>query len=312
AYRVDKGGNPTWDKVMAGLDLLKTHKVDFNTLTCVHAANADRGLDVYRFLRDEAGSQFMQFIPIVERIPHNPVGEHQCVRPAGAHIGPPLQDGVTERSITGAGYGKFLIDVFDEWVRRDVGRTFVQIFDVALAAWSGHPPGLCVFEETCGSALAMEHNGDVYACDHFVEPDYFLGNMQDTNLIDLVSSEQQYKFGQDKRDTLPRQCRDCDVRFVCNGGCPKNRILTTKDGEPGLNYLCEGYTAFFKHIDLSMRIMANELHAQRPPANVMYMIAREEAIREQHLAQQFANAGRNDPCPCGSGKKFKHCHGQRG
>jgi uncharacterized protein len=296
AYRVDKGGRPTWERVMAGLEKLKTHDVQFNTLTCIHAVNADRPLDVYHFLRDEAGSLFMQFIPIIER-----VNEHG------------FQQGtdVTARSVTGAGYGRFLIGVFDEWVRRDVGRVFVQLFDVALAAWSGHRPGLCVFEETCGAALAMEHNGDVYACDHFVEPNYFLGNMQESNLIDLIGSEQQWRFGQDKRDTLPRQCLDCDVRFVCNGGCPKNRVLTTQEGEPGLNYLCDGYYAFFKHIDLPMRIMTNELNAQRPPANVMYILAREEARREQELAEQFAIAGRNDPCPCGSGKKYKHCHGRR-
>lgn len=295
-YRVDKGGQPTWARVMAGLDKLKTHDVEFNTLTCVHAGNADRPLDVYHFLRDEAGSRFMQFIPIIERL--NEHGFQQGTE-------------VSARSVTGEGYGQFLIGVFDDWVRRDVGRIFVQIFDVSLAAWSGHRPGLCVFEETCGTALAMEHNGDIYACDHFVEPDYFLGNMQADNLIDLVSAEQQHQFGQAKRDTLPQQCRACDVRFVCNGGCPKNRVLTTSDGEEGLNFLCAGYYAFFKHIDLPMRIMANELRAQRPPANIMYILAREEKLREQQLAEQFAKVGRNEPCPCGSGRKFKHCHGKK-
>jgi uncharacterized protein len=272
-YRVDKGGSPTWEKVMAALDHLKTFEVEFNTLTCVHATNQDRGLDVYHFLRDEAESRFMQFIPVVER--------------DGA--------GVTERSVTGAGYGRFLTSIFDEWVRRD--GPFRRCL---MSRWrvSGDRPGLCVFDDTCGAALAMEHNGDVYACDHFVAPDTFLGNMQDSNLIDLVSSEQQWRFGQDKRDSLPRQCRECEVRFVCNGGCPKDRLLTTQDGESGLNVLCEGYYAFFKHITLPIRIMANELRARRPPANVMYMLAREEAIREQQAVQQFAHVGRNDPCPC--------------
>jgi uncharacterized protein len=292
AYRVDKGQRPTWERVMRGLDLLKQHRVEFNTLTCVHAANADHPLDIYHFLRDEVGTQFMQFIPIVERA--NAMKFQQ-----GADL--------TGRSVTGEQYGQFLIAIFDEWARRDIGRIFVQMFDVALAAWSGHRPGLCVFEETCGAALALEHNGDVYACDHFVEPSYFLGNMQETQLIDLVNSDQQWRFGQDKRDTLPRFCRECEVRFVCNGGCPKDRTLITPDGEPGLNYLCAGYKAFFTHIDRPMRYMARELRAGRPPANLMFALAREDAA----LEQQFARAGRNDPCPCGSGKKFKRCHGQR-
>ncbi len=241
-YRVDKGGRPSWEKVMAGLDRLKTFEVEFNTLTCIHAANMDRPLDVYHFLRDEAGSQFMQFIPIVE-----------CTNEHGLQAEP----SITVRSVTGAGYGRFLIGVFDAWVRRDVGRIFVQMFDVALAAWSGQRPGLCVHEETCGVGLAMEHNGDLYACDHFVAPEHLLGNMQDSTLIDLVSSEQQWHFGQHKRDSLPRQCLECDVRFVCNGGCPKDRLLTTQDGEPGLNVLCEGYYAFFKHINLPVKYFSS-------------------------------------------------------
>jgi uncharacterized protein len=292
AYRVDKGGRPTHAAVMRGLDLLKQHRVEFNTLTCVHAANAGHPLDVYHFLRDEVGSQFLQFIPIVER--DNTTGFQEGTQ-------------VTGRSVTGQGYGDFLVAIFDEWARRDVGRVFVQIFDVALAAWSGNRPGLCIFEETCGAALALEHSGDLYACDHFVEPDYYLGNIQDTHLIELVASEAQWQFGNAKRDTLPQYCRKCPVRFVCNGGCPKNRILTTPDGEPGLNYLCAGYKTFFTHIDRPMRIMAGELRARRPPANIMLFLAREDAER----AKQFASVGRNDPCPCGSGKKFKHCCGRR-
>jgi len=213
---------------------------------------------------------------------------------------------VTARTVSAAQYGQFLIDVFDEWVRRDVGRVFVQIFDVALAAWSGMPPGLCVFEETCGQAMAMEHNGDLYSCDHFVEPRYYLGNIEENHLIDLVASDQQHAFGQAKRDDLPRYCRECEVRFVCNGACPKDRILTTPDGEPGLNYLCDGYKAFFNYIDQPMRFMANELRHRRAPANIMLHLARQAAQREQ----QFAGVGRNDPCPCGSGRKFKQCCGR--
>ena len=283
AYRVDKGGAPTYDRVMNGIALLKKHQVEFNILATVHAANAPHPLEVYRFFRDEVGAQFIQFIPIVERA--NETGFQEG-------------DKVTMRSVGSEQYGDFLIAIFDEWVRRDVGRVFVQIFDVALAVWTGQRAGLCIFEETCGDALAMEHNGDVFSCDHFVEPRYKLGNLEDTPLFDLVASRQQGQFGRNKRDTLPRYCRDCSVHFICNGGCPKDRILKTPAGEPGLNYLCEGFKAFFTHIDRPMKLMTQLLHAQRSPADIMLLLAR-----------QFATARRNDPCPCGSGKKFKHCHG---
>lgn len=293
AYRVDKGGRPTFDRVMAGLTLLKKHRVEFNILTTVHAANAEHGAEVYRCLRDEVGTQFMQFIPIVER--DNETGYQEG-------------DTVTDRSLTAEQYGRFLISIFDEWVRRDVGRVFVQIFDVALAAWAGERPGLCIFEETCGLALAMEHNGDLFACDHFVEPNYRLGNIQEIPLIDMVASAEQRQFGLDKRDKLPRYCRECEVRFVCNGGCPKDRFINTPDGEPGLNYLCGGFRAFFNHIDRPMRMMASELRAGRAPANIMQILAQEERA----LQQRFAMVGRNDPCPCGSGRKYKACHGRNG
>lgn len=287
AYRVDKGGKPTFDRVMAGVELLKKHHVEFNILTTLHAANVEHPLEVYRFLRDEAGAQFLQFIPIVE---------------VDRRASPPA---VSSRSVTGRQYGAFLIAVFDEWVRRDVGRVFVQMFDVALAGWVGAPKGLCIFEETCGKALALEHNGDVYSCDHFVEPKYRLGNVKQRPLLAMVQSAQQQGFGEAKRDTLPRYCRECAVRFACNGGCPKDRILTTPDGEPGLHYLCEGYKAFFTHIDAPMRRMAAELKAGRPPASIMLYLAQQE----WELQQRMARAGRNDPCPCGSGRKFKKCHG---
>ncbi len=292
AYRLDRGQRPTWARVMAGLELLKRHGVEFNILTTVHAANADHPLAVYRFLRDEAEAQFIQFIPIVVRA--NETGFQ-----AGEAVAP--------YSVTGPQYGDFLIGVFEEWVRRDVGRVFVQIFDVALAAWLGKRPGLCVFEETCGHALALEHNGDLYACDHFVEPKHKLGNIQVIPLAELVASDQQRRFGLDKRDRLPRYCQACEVRFVCHGGCPKNRLAHTPDGEPGLNYLCAGYRAFFNHIDGPMRFMAAEYRAGRPPGNIMAHLARQDAA----LEKAFARAGRNDPCPCGSGKKYKHCHGRR-
>jgi uncharacterized protein len=257
-FRVDKGGASTFDRVMAGIALLQRHRVELNVLAAVHAANAGRGLEVYRFLRDEVGAEVIQLIPIVER--ERAAGSHEGVR-------------VTSRSVSALQYGEFLIAVFDEWVRHDVGRVFVQIFDVALGAWFGAPSTLCVFAETCGDALALEHNGDLFACDHFVDPRYRLGNITETSLADLVASPRQRSFGLAKRDTLPRLCRECAVGFVCKGACPKDRFLTTPDGEPGLNYLCEGLKAFFTHIDVPMRAMARLLHERRPPAAIMAMLA---------------------------------------
>ena len=271
AYRVDKGGNPTFDRVMRGVALMKQHKVEFNVLACVNAVTASEPLAVYHFLRDEVGARFMQFIPIVER--QNGTGFQEGER-------------VTDRSVSGRAYGRFLNAIFDEWVRRDVAQVYVQIFDVALAAWSGYRPGLCIFEETCGQALAIEHNGDLYSCDHYVEPGYRLGNMMETPLAELVGSEAQQKFGQDKRDSLPRYCRECPVRFVCNGGCPKNRILRTPPSfgsEPGLNFLCEGYKSFFTHIDGPMKTMAALLAQQRAPAEIMQTLPPLEAEgRKRH------------------------------
>ncbi len=252
AYRVDKGGKPTHTRVMAGLDLMKKHGVEYNVLTTVHAANVDHPLELYRYLRDEVGSTFMQFIPIVEREGEN---------------------GATSRSVTGRGYGEFLVTIFDEWVRRDVGKVFVQIFDVALSAWAGRGAGLCTFEETCGQALAMEHTGDLYSCDHFVEPEHLVGNVVRTELPVLVDGAKQRDFGAAKKDTLPRYCLDCEVRGVCNGGCPKNRFIRTPEGEAGLNYLCEGYRTFFNHIDPAMRYMVEALRHRGPPAGIMRVLA---------------------------------------
>lgn len=289
AYRVDKGGKPTFDTVIRGLNYLKTHGAEFNILCTLHAANAAYPLEVYRCFRDELETNFMQFIPIVER--ENDTG---------------YQEGntVTTRSITAKQYGEFLITIFDEWVRRDVGRVYIQIFDVALGAWSGEPAGLCIFGETCGNALAMEHNGDLFSCDHYVEPNYLLGNITETPIIELVTSTKQRQFGLDKRDTLPQYCLDCEVRFMCNGGCPKNRFIQTPDGEDGLNYLCDGYRAFFNYIDKPMQFMANQIRAQRPPATIMAYLQQCEAAHRQ----KFETASRNEPCPCGSGRKFKQCH----
>jgi uncharacterized protein len=300
-YRVDKGGKGSFDRVMAGLDVLRRHGVDWNALTTVHSANEDRGREVYRFLRDDCGASFMQFIPIVERATAEtlPVanagwGEHVKDRPLY------VQDGnlVTERSVSASGYGRFLIDVFEEWVRRDVGEVYVQMFDVALANWYGEPPGLCVHSETCGLALALEHTGDLYSCDHFVEPDYRLGNIREHRMIDLIVLPQQREFGLAKRDTLPGYCLECDVRFACHGGCPKDRFTSTPDGEPGLHYLCPSYKAFFGHIRPAMDQMVELLRADRAPSEMVARSAAEDARR-----------GRNDPCTCGSGRKWKACHG---
>jgi uncharacterized protein len=298
AYRVDKGGQPTFDRVMRGIETLRRHKVDFNTLTTVHRANADSPLEVYRFLRDN-GSGYMQFIPIVERIAHQVTEEG--LRLISPDFAGPAK--VAPWSVEPRQFGKFLCTIFDEWVRRDVGRTFVQLFDISLELWTGMEASLCIFRKQCGAALAIEHSGDLYSCDHFVYPENRLGNIMESAMAALAGSEQQQRFGEAKESTLPRYCRECDVRFACNGECPKHRFLTTPDGEPGLNYLCAGYKMFFHHVDPYMRFMAAELAAQRAPANVMRWLAEEDARARQ------GKTGRNDPCPCGSGRKFKQCCG---
>ena len=291
AYRVDKTGKPTFDRVMRAARLLRDHKVDYNILATVHAANADHPLEVYRFLRDKVKANFIQFIPIVER--DNDTGYQEG-------------DTVTDRSVKADQYSRFLISIFDEWVKKDVGKTYVQIFDVALAAWAGAHPGICAFSETCGTAMAMEHNGDMYSCDHFVEPKYLLGNINEKHMAQLAASRKQRKFGRDKLDSLPEYCRKCEVRFACNGECPKNRFIQTPDGEPGLNYLCAGYREFFRHIDGPMRFMAHELRMGQAPANIMNF------IKDGKISQVIYKPGRNDPCPCGSGLKYKKCHGKAG
>jgi uncharacterized protein len=299
-YRVDKGGQPTFDRVMRGIRVLKKHGVTFNTLTTVHRANSMHPLEVYRFLK-ESGSGFMQFIPIVERV------STQVTHDGLVLVSPSFSESasVSEWSVDPRQFGRFLCAIFDEWVRNDVGRTYVQLFDVSLEMWLGMQASLCVFRPTCGSALAMEHNGDVYSCDHFVYPENRLGNIMESPLQELASSPQQVRFGSAKRDTLPQYCRDCEVRFACNGECPKHRFAKTPDGEPGLNYLCAGYKKFFTHIDPYMRFMAEELRQQRPPANVMqWARGRDAATAITH------KPGRNDLCPCGSGRKYKRCCGQ--
>jgi uncharacterized protein len=309
AYRVDKGGHGTFDRVMRAVRLMQKERVEFNILCTVHAANACRPLDLYRFLRDEVGTRFIQFIPIVERVTPELMGlanegwgQRRKDRPLYTQTG----NLVTERTVRPEQWGQFLIAIFDEWVRRDVGMVFVQMFDAALASWVGAPASMCIFAETCGDAVALEHNGDLYSCDHYVEPQYLLGNVNEQHLVQLVGSDKQQRFGQDKVDTLPRYCLECEFRFACNGECPRNRFIQTPSGEAGLNYLCAGYKAFFKHVDRPMWMMAELLRRGRYADEVMQMLAAEEAAQ---LQDSFARAGRNDPCPCGSGQKYKRCHG---
>jgi uncharacterized protein len=325
AYRVDKSGAPTFEKVMAAARLMQKHQVDFNILCTVHAANAEHPVAVYRFFRDEVGADFIQLIPIVERATPEtlpianrgwgdqdlpPMEEIEAL-PIAKSANRPLYtlEGslVTERSVTAEQWGHFLIGIFDEWVRNDVGKVFVQSFDSALGSWFGTGASVCIHRPTCGDSLALEHNGDLYSCDHFVEPDFFLGNIQEEHMLTLVSSDQQRKFGNDKRDTLPQFCLDCEVRFACNGGCPRNRFIQTPSDEPGLNYLCAGYRTFFNHADHPMRIMAGLLKQGRYADGVMAILDAEE---EAGLMEQVKRAGRNQPCPCGSGRKVKHCHGK--
>jgi len=296
-YRVDRGGKGTFDRVMRGLRLLQKHEVEYNILVAVNRSNADYPREVYRFLRDEVGTSWLQLIPVIERLDED----------GGRTL---LQQGsrVSERSVQPEQFGRFLIAVFDEWVRHDVGQVYVQTFEAAARNWLRMPSsGMCVFEETCGLGLALEHNGDLYSCDHFVEPDYLLGNIMDTRMIEMVGSEKQRAFGQDKRDALPRVCRECDVLFACHGECPKNRFLTTRDGEAGLNYLCAGWKAFFHRADEPLQMIAMLMRMGRPASDVMRILAEKDAEREA----AFARARRNDPCPCGSGLKFKVCHGHK-
>ena len=310
AYRVDKSGHGTFEQVMRGWNSLMKHGVECNILCTVHAANAAHPLNVYRFFRDELKAHYIQFIPIVERVNAGLLplanlgwGERSSgPRPLYTQCG----ERVTERSVNSEQFGRFLVEIFEEWVRHDVGSVYVQMFDTTLGAHVGIY-SVCVFSPTCGDAVALEHNGDLYSCDHFVEPRYKLGNIQQTSLMDLVGSERQREFGRNKRDTLPRYCRECEVRFACNGGCPKDRFIQAPDGEPGLNYLCDGYKRFFQHVHRPMQVMANLLQQDRAPVEIMRLYAAEDA----KWRAAAAKLGRNDTCPCGSGKKSKHCHSGR-
>jgi uncharacterized protein len=302
-YRVDRKSQGTFDRVMTGLGYLRRHAVDFNILCTVNAANEHHGRDVYRFFRDELGAKWMQFIPIVERATEETVDLANMGWSSRRGEKRPLytQDGnvVTNRSVGREQYGRFLVDIFEDWIRRDVGTIYVQLFDVTLEAYFGRHH-LCIHAPTCGYGPALESNGDVYSCDHFVEPRYRLGNIHETHLLELVASPAQRAFGQAKRDSLTEQCKNCPVRPVCNGGCPKDRFALSRDGESGHNYLCPGLELFFTHTQPAMQIMARLFHERRPPADVMAMVAEEDGRR-----------GVYQPCPCGSGEKLRFCHGRR-
>ena len=262
-YRKNKSGKGTFKQVMKGIELLQKHKVEFNTLSVINNYNVDYPLEIYNFFK-EIGSTYMQFSPIVERT--------STSRPDGLALLPPEQsEGATLApwSVDAKKFGAFYIAIFDEWIKEDVGKHFVQLFDSTLAGTMGEQPGVCIFGETCGHASVMEFNGDIYSCDHYVFPEHKLGNIKTHTVYEMMFSEKQKRFGADKRDKLPTQCKQCEFLKLCWGECPKNRIIKTASGEPGLNYLCKGYYAYYKHTQPYMKFMERELFFKRPPANVM-------------------------------------------
>ena len=264
-YRVTPAGKPSWEKVMQGIQLLKKHHVEWNAMAVVNAYNAEHPLEFYHFFRDN-GCQYLQFTPIVERLTEHEDGRILASLADNREI--PLADA----SVTPQQWGNFLCTIFDDWVRHDVGKTFVEIFDCTLANWMGVLPGICAYSKECGHAGVMEHNGDVYSCDHFVFPEYKLGNIRNQSLIDMLYGEKQQAFSRLKHTSLPRQCKECDMEFACHGECPKNRFEKDKYGEPGLNYLCQGYYQYYSHVAPYMDFMKRELLAQRPPANIMNVL----------------------------------------
>ena len=264
-YRVTPAGKPSWEKVMQGISLLKKHRVEWNAMAVVNAYNAEHPLEFYHFFRDN-GCQYLQFTPIVERLT-----EHEDGRTL-ASLADDREIPLADASVTPAQWGNFLCTIFDDWVRHDVGKMFVEIFDCTLANWMGVLPGICAYSKECGHAGVMEHNGDVYSCDHFVFPEYKLGNIREQSLIDMLYGEKQQAFSRLKHTSLPRQCKECDMEFACHGECPKNRFEKDKYGEQGLNYLCQGYYQYYTHVATYMDFMKRELLAQRPPANIMNVL----------------------------------------
>ena len=264
-YRLTAAGKPSWQKVMQGIKLLKKHGVEWNAMAVVNAYNVNHPLEFYRFFK-ENGCQFLQFTPIVERLTRHEDGRTL------ASFADKDEISLSEASVTPEQWGYFLCAIFDEWVRKDVGKIFVEIFDCTLANWMGISPGICAYSKECGHAGVMEHNGDVYSCDHFVFPEYKLGNIRDHSLIDMLYGEQQQEFSRLKHSSLPRQCKECDMEFACHGECPKNRFMKDKYGDSGLNYLCPGYYHYYQHVAPYMDYMKQELMAQRPPSNIMKVL----------------------------------------
>ena len=264
-YRLTAAVKPSWKKVMQGIKLLKKHGVEWNAMAVVNAYNANHPLEFYRFFK-ENGCQFLQFTPIVERLTRHEDGRTL------ASLADKDEISLSEASVAPEQWGYFLCAIFDEWVRKDVGKIFVEIFDCTLANWMGISPGICAYSKECGHAGVMEHNGDVYSCDHFVFPEYKLGNIRDHSLIDMLYGEQQQEFSRLKHSSLPRQCKECDMEFACHGECPKNRFMKDKYGDSGLNYLCPGYYHYYQHVAPYMDYMKQELMAQRPPSNIMKVV----------------------------------------
>ncbi len=264
-YRLTAAGKPSWQKVMQGIKLLKKHGVEWNAMAVVNAYNVNHPLEFYRFFK-ENGCQFLQFTPIVERLTRHEDGRTL------ASLADKDEISLSEASVAPEQWGYFLCAIFDEWVRKDVGKIFVEIFDCTLANWMGISPGICAYSKECGHAGVMEHNGDVYSCDHFVFPEYKLGNIRDHSLIDMLYGEQQQEFSRLKHSSLPRQCKECDMEFACHGECPKNRFMKDKYGDSGLNYLCPGYYHYYQHVAPYMDYMKQELMSQRPPSNIMKVV----------------------------------------
>ncbi len=267
-YRRTRQGGPSFRKVMQGINLLNKHGVEWNAMAVVNDYNADYPIEFYNFFK-EIGCRYIQFTPIVERLQAHTDGRHLAsILDKGEEV--PLAD----FSVSPEQWGDFLCTLFDEWVRHDVGEYFIQIFDATLANWVGQQPGVCTMGRSCGHAAVMEYNGDIYSCDHFVFPEYKLGNIREQSIVEMISSVRQTEFGLAKRGSLPTQCRQCKFTDICNGECPKNRFMTTSTGEPGLNYLCRGYYKFFNHVAPYMEFMKAELESKRPPANVMAQVDR--------------------------------------
>lgn len=297
-YRVNRSGKPSHNKVKDAVKLLKKHGVEFNTLTVINDKNVKHPVRVYEYLKS-IGSTYMQFIPLVERKATEATEE-------GLYLIQPdfqYEANVIPMSVKPSEYGDFLNDIFDCWIKKDVGRIFVNMFDTTLATWCNHPASLCVFSETCGHALVLEANGDTYNCDHFVYPEHLLGNIHNTNIRDMNQSEQAVNFGLEKKTKLTEQCKKCEFLFACNGGCPKHRFITSEAGQPGHNYFCEGFAKYFKHTESRMKMMRDLVNQRRPAAEVMMQ------LHQQNINFQQGNIGRNDLCPCDSNKKYKKCCG---